>query len=343
MPFIRSLFRFLLLRHRLASLLTTLSTALLLVGPLPTLAASGSFTADSACEATTNKADRPDKPKKNPDNTRLSAGQSYTVIDASADASWLRIVIPSAQPAQRWVPASCGNARLGMPAGGGQTSASCSTGGQADSYVFAVSWQAAFCATHQQKPECTTPTAWAAGNFTLHGLWPNKTSCGTNYGFCSSQPQQKNFCAYPEPAISPDTFQQLGQVMPSAAAGSCLQRHEWYKHGTCQSTWDANGYFQTAITLTQQFNASGPAAFMRANLGKQVRASDFYTAIDQGLGNNAHQRMKFTCTNGQLVDIYINLPATIPSQPDLRQLIGAAKPGFSSNCGNSFTVDSAGR
>lgn len=324
--------------------LTGLTAALLLGLPLLNHAATGSFTADSHCEATINKADRPDKPKKNPDNTRLISGQSYTVIDASPRADWLRITVPGAQPEQRWAPASCGSARISA-SDADKPAASCSTGGQADSYVFAVSWQAAFCASHQQKPECASakPTSWAAGNFTLHGLWPNKTSCGTNYGFCSSQPQQKNFCAYPEPKLSADTFKQLGQVMPSAAAGSCLQRHEWYKHGTCQSTWDADAYFQTAITLTQQFNASGPAAFMRANLGKQVRASDFYAAIDQGLGNNAHQRMKFTCTNGQLVDIYINLPAAIPSQPDLRQLIGAAKPRFSSNCGDSFTVDSAGR
>lgn len=331
-------------RSSLRAVLSTLAATLILLTPFAAHAASGSFTADSSCEATTNKADRPDKPKKNPDNARLSTGQTYTVIDASADTSWLRIVIPSAQPAQRWVPASCGTSQLnaGSASGGSQPAASCSTTGQADSYVFAVSWQAAFCASHQQKPECAsaTPSSWAAGNFTLHGLWPNKTSCGTNYGFCSSQPQQKNFCAYPEPAISADTFAQLGQVMPSAAAGSCLQRHEWYKHGTCQSTWDADGYFQTAITLTQQFNTSGPAAFMRANLGKQVRASDLYSAIDQGLGSDAHQRMKFTCSNGQLVDIYINLPATIPTPPDLRQLIGAAKPGFSSNCGDSFTVDS---
>ena len=50
--------------------------------------------------------------------------------------------------------------------------------------------------------------------------------------------------------------------------------------------------------------------------------------------------MKFFCTNGQLVDIYMNLPDSIPrQQPKLGPLLQAAKEGFSSSCGESFRVD----
>lgn len=219
----------------------------------------------------------------------------------------------------------------------------CSTADRGDSYVFAVSWQAAFCETHQTKPECQQPSEWASSNFTLHGLWPNLGQCGTHYGYCSSQPQQKNFCDYPEPAISQPTMDKLKQVMPSAAAGTCLQRHEWFKHGTCQTEWNADGYFDVAVGLTHQFNDSGVGPFMAANRSLDIPTQDLFEVIDQGLGQGAHKRMKFICNRGQLVDIYMNLPGQIPPGAPLATLLQQAKEGFSSNCGASFRVDMMGR
>ena len=122
--------------------------------------------------------------------------------------------------------------------------------------------------------------------------------------------------------------------------GFCLQRHEWFKHGTCQTEWDADGYFEVAIDLVKQFNASGVGPFIATNRGLSISTQDLFAVIDQGLGANAHKRMKFFCTNGQLVDIYMNLPDSIPrQQPKLGPLLQAAKEGFSSSCGESFRVD----
>lgn len=332
-------------------LLAGLTLALASIGQ-PALAAgsgyAGSFSATQACAATLNQPKAGTR-ARNPDQVRLQPGVAYPVIDASAARTpgWYRVQLHHVQPSGRWVPAQCGKGILtatpvpSTPATPSTASASrCTTPGLADGNVFAVSWQAAFCESHKTKPECTTPSEWAAGNFTLHGLWPNLSSCGTHYGFCSAQAQAKAFCDYPEPAIAPPTMDQLKKVMPSAAAGSCLQRHEWFKHGTCQTEWDAEGYFATAIKLTEAFNQSGIGPFMSANRGFSIPTQDVFDVIDQGLGQGAHKRMKFICTpDGMLVDIYMNLPAHIPPQATLRELLQAGQEGFSSNCGNTLKVD----
>jgi len=43
--------------------------------------------------------------------------------------------------------------------------------------------------------------------------------------------------------------------MPGYNDSSCLQRHEWYKHGTCQLQ-DQNQYYTQAVTFVNQINDS---------------------------------------------------------------------------------------
>jgi len=310
------------------------------------LAEEAMFRATSACPAYESK-----NKKTNTGAINVAVGTSYRVAEIlppdSPAPSWYRLQVDGApNSALRWVSADCGSASGTVAAahgGGNGAGAACSVGGQADGYVFAVSWQSAFCAGRGDKPECRVdnPAAWSGKNFTLHGLWPNKSSCGTRYGFCSIA-QAKAFCDYPEPPISPEVFKQLAEVMPSAGAGSCLQRHEWYKHGTCQTQWNADGYFKVAIELTRQFNDSGVAAFMQSNMGKTVRTADFIGAIDKSLGVGAHRGMKIMCSSGMLVDIYIDLPSAIATAPNLRDLVARGGTGFSSSCGDRFEV-AAGR
>ncbi len=305
---------------------------------LPIWADQGTFIASQSCPAYVSK-----NKETNPGQVRLQPGEVYAVkeiLGAAAQPSWLRMLVQGAPTSElRWVNGECG--RFSPQTSGKSTQgATCSTAGQADSYVFAVSWQAAFCETHAQKPECSQDNskAWSAKHFTLHGLWPNKTSCGTNYGFCGGS-KAENFCAYQEPNVSKEVFAKLGQVMPSAAAGSCLQRHEWYKHGTCQVHWDANGYFSLAIKLTHQFNDSGIAVFMQKHQGGSVKTSDFIQVVDQSLGKDAHTRMKIICTKaGELVDIYMNLPRDIPANPDLKQLLSQGTPAGRPQCGEHLSI-----
>ena len=304
---------------------------------------SGTFVANFACEAYQSK-----NKKTNP--VTLVAGNAYSIVatDRSPNPDWYQVTVEHASPQQRWVIGSCGNVRLDDAASQDARSGrdDCHAAGLEDSYVFAVSWQPAFCERHPQKPECAVsdPEAYQAKNFTLHGLWPNKASCGTEYGFCGKQQQQKgSFCNYPEVGLDPSVFRKLGVVMPSATAGSCLQRHEWYKHGTCQTDWDDNGYFSIAIELVQQFNDAGMSAFMSENIGKMVRKEDFLAKIDSVFGSGASRRMKIICSGDALVDIYINLPKQIRPTDKLASLIrqGAESPGYS--CPAQFRVDRIGQ
>jgi ribonuclease T2 len=223
---------------------------------------------------------------------------------------------------------------------------SCQIANNEDSYKLAVSWQPAFCESHKDKPECkiTDSNAYQASNFTLHGLWPNKKDCGTNYGLCGKYKQQvKSFCDYEPVPMKPETVSQLGQVMPSVAEGTCLDRHEWYKHGTCQTDWNADQYFDTAVRLVKEFNDKGMSDFMKKNIGKTVSGSAFYKAVDEAFGKNASKRLTLGCDkNHNLVDIFINLPKQIPENTALADLIQQAPEDYGNRCGKSFKVDAIG-
>ena len=305
--------------------------------------AEGTLTATQACPAYSSK-----RRMTNPGEVSLETGVRYQVIEADApeNAGWYRIRVEGANPSERWVEAKCGNADVTIIAAGTRSGkrtlpAECSTAGLEDSYVFALSWQRGFCAGHPDKPECKAAKKqpYMSANFTLHGLWPNKKSCGINYGFCGEQKKVSGgFCNYPPVPMDETAFKQLEIVMPSAAAGTCLQRHEWYKHGTCQTDWNASQYYEIAVELTEEFNYRGMAAFMNQNMGKTVQTEDFFELIDRAFGDDAHKRFKISCKGGRLVDVYINLPKEIDPEATLAELIMAGGEGFRDGCGGEFGV-----
>lgn len=313
------------------------------VGCWASTAATGTMTASHECAAFVSKNKR-----TNPDHVQLEIGKSYPVFEANqpVDPSWFRVRVQNANPAERWVSKDCGtsNVQIGgreNPVNSGQ----CQTAGLEDSYKLALSWQPAFCETHRDKPECRVKDgkAYQASNFTLHGLWPNKKSCGTHYGFCGEvRSKPGDFCDYPALSLITDVRNELEQVMPSAKAGSCLQRHEWHKHGTCQTKWSIDDYHEMTINLVRQFNESGVAYFISRNIGKQVSEADFFKKIDSTLGDNAHKRIQLNCKSGNLVDIYVNLPLDIKKGETLGAVVQRAGADFKSTCNGSFKVDPMG-
>lgn len=209
--------------------------------------------------------------------------------------------------------------------------------------MLALSWQPAFCESHRAKKECgvSFPAAFqSAGNFTLHGLWPNREACGINYGNCEHRSKPREFCDYPDVGLSPDVAKALGQVMPGTA--SCLERHEWFKHGTCQVDWTPGEYFEVAMDLARQFNDSGMNKYMAQNMGKQVAREDFLTQVDNALGAGARERLQLTCAGGKLTDLFIALPAHLPAGSNLSELIQTTPPDFRSSCPARFLIDAVG-
>jgi ribonuclease T2 len=310
--------------------------------------ASGEFISSKGCQAYQSI-----RKLNNPDDTTLGVGKSYSVIEANvADGStWYRIRIENANPAERWVYFDCGTPKVTIkndrPTSQQNSGDVCHIAGEADSYVFAISWQPAFCKDHADKPECKIkdPNSYQANNFTLHGLWPNKDSCEKDkmhLEFCGNKYKRamESHCAYDPAPVTDATKNDLGKVMPSAAFDdSCLERHEWYKHGTCQTNWDANEYFRTAMRLLEEFNDKGMSKFMVDNMGQTVTVNAFNAAIDLALGAGAHTHMKYTCKHNKLVDINISLPVTIPADATLASLIEQAPPSYKNGCGNNFIVD----
>lgn len=300
----------------------------------------GLFTAEKTCPAYVSK-----NKKTNPDQTQITMGGEYETIEAnrSTRPDWYRIIVPSAQPAERWVSADCGRfqvAEINRAVGN-----TCRIAGQADSHVLALSWQPAFCETKPQKPECNIddPLSYQARHFTLHGLWPNKQQCGTNYAFCGDvNVQENNFCDYPRVELSTKSETSLAEVMPSVQAGSCLERHEWHKHGTCQADWSEDEYFDLSVDLTRQFNESGMAYFMNRRIGQTVRTEDFLNRLSAVLGPAARDRIKLKCEQGMLVEVQISLTANLKLGDDLETLIEHAPKQIGSSCQETFVIDAIG-
>jgi len=107
-------------------------------------------------------------------------------------------------------------------------------------YILALGWEPAFCETKPDKQECVTQSAdrFDADNFMLHGLWPDDGD--NDYGDTShcdlsqsviQQDKAGDWCDLPALSLSDPVAEDLFVLMPGAT--SCLQNHEWYKHGTC--------------------------------------------------------------------------------------------------------------
>ncbi|QJD31414.1 ribonuclease T [Methylococcus geothermalis] len=298
----------------------------------------GIFNADRDCPAYVSK-----NKQTNPDGAHINTGKAYPVIEANKPdaADWYRLRLPMADPPERWVSRDCGRAQAS--AGPEPVAGRCDLAGQADAYVLALSWQPAFCELKAGKPECRDagPAAYAARNFSLHGLWPTKASCGQDYGFCGEVKQPKReFCDYPPVALDAATQAVLAQVMPGTA--SCLERHEWHKHGTCQTAWSSDAYFALAADLTRQFNGSGIADFLAPRIGRTVRTEDFLARLDTDLGTGARDRIRLNCERGMLVEVHLNLPPKLEPGARLESLLRLAGRNSGSNCGSSFRLDPMG-
>jgi len=301
---------------------------------------TGEIVATKECEAYASI-----RKQSNPGDVTLRLAVSYSVVEANkASATWYRIKVEGAKPVRRWVNADCGVLTLREPLNTQAVKTDCNTVGQADGFKLALSWHPAFCETKPNKPECKVDDArlYQARNFTLHGLWPNKQACGIAYGFCGKvRRTMRSFCNYPKLTLSNQIRAQLNEVMPSALEGSCLQRHEWFKHGSCEDDWDVNGYYEVSVRLTREFNESGIAKWMQANVGRTVATRDFQLQVDASLGVDAHKRLQLKCKKGNLVDVYINLPKDLSDQP-LSQLLLAAREDLANACGARFKIDRIG-
>ncbi len=303
---------------------------------------SGDFTASKICPLYVSK-----NQQTNPGNIVTQFNQVYKIKEANATpASWYRVVA-NAQGELRWVEASCGSVSGGSgttdPIEPGQQCVQ--SAGKADGYVFAVSMQAAFCETGgyaKGKPECTNLTAGSpyTSQFSLHGLWPNQNSCGTNYGFCDNIAKKNTHCEYTPIALNSSNETNLKKYMASYQYGSCLERHEWYKHGSCQLR-SQDDYYALAVNLTEQMNNSPIGTFIKNSTGQTVTVANFKQLFEQSFGAGSSKKIKLICKNALLTDVYIELPNLDGrDETKLTELLPLAKDNTSGSCGTQFKLSS---
>ena len=307
---------------------------------------SGSFVADAACPAT-----QAIKSGKNPGNIATAAGQSYDLLAGNKDAPTHYLIrVPGADPERRWVKISCGHVTGGSastqpaaPADQGKPAAS----GKPE-YVFALSWQPAFCETKSSKPECQAQTAggFDASHFTLHGLWPQPN--GNFYCQVPASDKANDNPAHwgdlPPVDLDANTRAELDQVMPGTA--SKLERHEWIKHGTCYGK-SQQEYFAEALNLMRAVNASPVRDLFTKNVGKQLTSDQIRSAFDSAFGNGAGARVRVSClvdpSSGRRLIGELTLGLTGPIGPDssLGNLMLASAPTTKAGCPKG-SVDAAG-
>lgn len=305
----------------------------------------GSFTAIKSCPAYQSF-----KKGTNPGDVLTIPGMRYEIVEENkADGPWALVLMPEENIDRRWVAKECGLVSIqsrdnGKPESDDDTPQpgnNCSIQNSFDSYLLALSWQAGFCEHYSysgSKPECDNLNSGKISltNLTIHGLWPNKASCGTNYGSCSNTPLD----------LEPDTIAKIAPWMPNWYYTDDFGMHEWIKHGTCQQLAD-DEYFLLIQELVEKFDGSALGEYMRANIGAKVSVSDMKAYLIENLGGDVASKIELRCVgNGKryLSEFWINLPQDIHETGTLGELVSGAqdKPKFSGNCPEQIYIEAPG-
>ncbi len=196
-------------------------------------------------------------------------------------------------------------------------------------YVFAISWQPAFCETAERRPECTSQTADRpdASQFSLHGLWPQRMDYCRVSGALQLLDGERQWDELPAPKLSAGTRLALEIAMPGTQ--SFLDRHEFVKHGSCYGT-NAEEYFRDSLAMLQAVNDSTVRTLFVQNLGRELTQEQIREAFDESFGDGAGLRVRVACERdgGRRIisELTIGLTGQIGSSQDYADLTMAARP-----------------
>jgi ribonuclease T2 len=279
--------------------------------------------------------------KTNPGDIHLTEDMAYEVLSKNKfEATHYRLRIKDASPKERWVAKECGtlltDCNQSKSEGNGEDQTS-----SADEYLLALSWQPAFCQTHQSKVECQTQVdgRYDATHLTLHGLWPQPKSniyCNVPAAY-KKLDQHGAWSQLPSLELSEDLFSELIEIMPGVS--SHLQRHEWTKHGTCYSE-TATEYFSESLQLALEINNSSVRELFADHIGETLSADQIKNQFDIAFGEGAGDKLKIRCDRGMISELWINLKGNIDESTPINTLMDKA-PNAGSSC-QSGLVDRVG-
>jgi ribonuclease T2 len=249
-------------------------------------------------------------------------------------------------PASHWrsslsvAPAAPSAALVRTPSDGGAA-------GQFDTYVFSLQWAAAFCEGKPALPECAdrTPGRFSAKNLTIHGLWPDKANdTAHTYGYCGVDASVRaldkaaTWCRMPGLNLASETMSRLTEIMPGAA--SCLQNHEWYKHGSC-SGYTPDEYYARAAGLVTFVSTTKFGRFLSTNTGRTVTADALLAAFESEFGSGSRNLVSLNCTKSGgadlLLDVRLKLSQPLRPAAELGKMLLPG--GGTGNCPGTFKID----
>jgi ribonuclease T2 len=255
----------------------------------------------------------------NTHNIQLKIGKKYRVLQKNKGQ--ILTLIEGERIAQRWVDENClSNGKKKMTQEAPQKVSKStfaerlvqhnkrSSKSTSKQNLLALSWQNAFCQTHQYKKECRAMNAQSFGafEFVLHGLWP--------------QPRNNVYCNMSKKEIGRDKNKQwnrlnrlelnatvranLAKMMPGYASN--LHLHEWVKHGSCYGT-SANDYYADALSLVRQINESKVRQYFKKNIGRTIRLDDIRRVFDKAFGKGAGEHVTMNCKQGLITELWLYL------------------------------------
>lgn len=221
--------------------------------------------------------------------------------------------------------------------------------GDFDYYTLALSWQPAFCETNSRKPECAsqTSTRYDATNFVLHGLWPNRHDDPSHdFAYCEQsdsiiERDRRDWCELPPLSLSDTIASDLQVFMPGSA--SCLQNHEWYKHGTCAGMSD-DAYFALSNELVQQFSQTAFTQYVADRIGEEVSRRDLLNVFEDEFGTDEYLSLRCTDIDGisTLSEIRLPLKQELNDVSDFSDIFPSEYIRPQGNCPSYFVIDAVG-
>jgi len=275
----------------------------LLIMTLPLLTIAKEYKeATKVCDAYNNM-----KHSTNTNGIKLKVGAKYRVLEHKKGQ--ILTLIKGERIAQRWVDESCfesnslGNTvmkALHRPKSGSKKSSK--------QNLLAISWQNAFCQTHQYKKECKSMKRgdFASSHFVLHGLWPQPR----NNQYCNIDKKQigmdknKQWNRLNRLDLTPKVREDLKKYMTGYSSN--LHLHEWVKHGSCYGM-DANKYYKDAINLLTQVNNSKVRTYFVKHIGQTIKLKDIRKIFDSEFGNGAGEHVTMNCNRGLITELWLHI------------------------------------
>ncbi|MDH5218679.1 MAG: ribonuclease [Gammaproteobacteria bacterium] len=216
--------------------------------------------------------------------------------------------------------------------------------GDFDYYILSLSWQSAFCEMNQQKPECQKQAVgdYSATNFSLHGLWPNRRGDKKHrYAYCGVEASAVRLDKKGRWCDQKDIYAEteLAEKMPGVQ--SCLQMHEWVKHGSC-SGMSIDKYFNISLDLMDDVSSTRLATLVRMNVGRTISRSELLTAWEKEFPlsrDSLTLRCRKINNQSYLTEIRVALKKKIGASLSSALL---NKPEIRSNCARHITIDEVG-